>query len=578
MRNVLCAAVAVLLTAVAARAAEPAEIADEVLAASSVTGGLFVQLDFSSPAMMKRLAGSGKFLAYGISSNRERVDAARQSLAADGLAGLATADYNALKGIPCVNDGVTLLAAEDIASLLKRGLPVAEIGRVLAPGGVACLGVEAGNAGAIEAAFAKAGIGTVAQVVKGRAWVVVRKARPAGMDNWTHVAHGPDGNAVSRDQLVGPPDTVRWYTGPIQPSVRGGGPIFGAVGQMVSAGGRNFYLIGNRQIIARDGFTGLVAWSRTLADQYYGASYTRLIAVGDRVYASTPRKIEVIDAANGQLVRDLPGSAWAWLVIGDRMVVQDQSAITCFDLATGTSKWSTKVRLDRPDGQPPVAEGKRVYFLQKDELRAVDIETGNIDWKVDTKEKFGAGACLAFVQADLLMCRRPNGETREFAAFAAKDGSLLWKFASPAKPKNLQPLTDQPFFFGGQVWLNDWTEKGASVWKCLSASDGSVVRTLPSGVGGAGCHPLLVTDRYAVGKRPCSFMDWETGKVFDNRGARGACRIGLAMGNGQLYMLQTNVPFGCVCGPFFPGVSGCGSDSAFSSVAAASQPDEQDRF
>ena len=37
-----------------------------------------------------------------------------------------------------------------------------------------------------------------------------RKPWPKEMDEWSHPRHGADGNAVSCDTLVAPPERVRW--------------------------------------------------------------------------------------------------------------------------------------------------------------------------------------------------------------------------------------------------------------------------------------------------------------------------------------------------------------------------------
>jgi outer membrane protein assembly factor BamB len=57
-------------------------------------------------------------------------------------------------------------------------------------------------------------------------------------------------------------------------------------------------------------------------------------------------------------------------------------------------------------------------------------------------------------------------------------------------------------------------------------------------------------------------MSWTDGVVTTNGGARGACSLSVGLANGQFYMLQSNVPFGCVCGPFEAGISGWAADKS----------------
>ena len=81
-------------------------------------------------------------------------------------------------------------------------------------------------------------------------YIVSTKRWPMAMDVWSHPRHAADGNAVSSDTLVGPPERVRWIAAATS-EVEG----------MVTAGGRNFY----GGILARDSFNGLRLWHRDLA-------------------------------------------------------------------------------------------------------------------------------------------------------------------------------------------------------------------------------------------------------------------------------------------------------------------------
>ena len=72
-------------------------------------------------------------------------------------------------------------------------------------------------------------------------WTVVRKPRPAGMDEWTNVDHDAGGGKVSDDTLTAPAE-IRWAAGPVL-AVYTGSPV-----GTVSAGGRNFYLVNRGEI------------------------------------------------------------------------------------------------------------------------------------------------------------------------------------------------------------------------------------------------------------------------------------------------------------------------------------------
>ena len=77
--------------------------------------------------------------------------------------------------LPYRRDLSSLVVVEDPAALAKQGIGRDEILRVTAPGGILCSR-------------------------EGGKWTKSVKPRPKEMDEWTHPAHGPDGNMVSTDR------------------------------------------------------------------------------------------------------------------------------------------------------------------------------------------------------------------------------------------------------------------------------------------------------------------------------------------------------------------------------------------
>jgi len=90
--------------------------------------------------------------------------------------------------LPFLPDLANLIIVEDTGALSARGLKREDIFRVLAPGGVLC-------------------------EHDGAAWKTTVKPRPKEMDEWTHPLHGPDGNLVSTDRVLGLPLGFRWLDG-----------------------------------------------------------------------------------------------------------------------------------------------------------------------------------------------------------------------------------------------------------------------------------------------------------------------------------------------------------------------------
>ena len=72
--------------------------------------------------------------------------------------------------------------------------------------------------------------GFVAVTAQDDGSLLARKPWPKNMDSWTHPRHAANGNAVSQDTAVGPPERVRWIAAATS-EVEG----------LVTADGRNFY-------------------------------------------------------------------------------------------------------------------------------------------------------------------------------------------------------------------------------------------------------------------------------------------------------------------------------------------------
>ena len=146
--------------------------------------------------------------------------------------------------MPYADNLVNLLVAERLGPLSMQ-----EILRVLVPRGTALIRQDGG-------------------------WQRIDKPWPKEMDEWTHWLHGPNGNAVAQDRLVGPPRGLQWIAGPLWSRHHNTVP---SVTAQVSANGRLFYIVDKAPasmhgsapdkwvLVARDGFNGLLLWQRPIA-------------------------------------------------------------------------------------------------------------------------------------------------------------------------------------------------------------------------------------------------------------------------------------------------------------------------
>jgi SAM-dependent methyltransferase len=287
------------------------------------------------------LRSADNWTVQGLDTDPEKVAAAREyfrSLEAGGRVSAA------------VFDGRLMPYADNLVNLLVVSQPstvdVDECRRVLCPGGVMVSVSEAGS-----------------EIVK-----ELVKPWPETIGDWTHYLHGPDNNAVSKDQVVGPPRHVQWTAGPQYSRSH---DHLASVSAMVSSGGRLFSIVDTGSIafaaasprwrlVARDAFSGVLLWEREIPTwEYHLRDFRagpadlarRLVAVGDRVYVTLGygQPISMLDAATGETIRELPATdeTQEFLVCGGTLFVV---------LGTPDTNWpAAKAReiVQQQDYEPP---------------------------------------------------------------------------------------------------------------------------------------------------------------------------------------------------------------------------------
>jgi len=478
MKHVQLVVVVGLLATVAGQGASAApSVADEgprILQAAGVTGGLVVHLGCGDGRLTLALRASPGFVVHGLAGDAATVEKARATIREKGLYGPVSVMHWTGKGLPYADNLVNLLVADGLGDV-----PMGEVMRVVAPGGVAMVG----------------GKKTV-------------KPRPDTIDEWTHHLHGPGGNAVGHDTVVGPPRHLQWTAGPLWARSHGWTP---SVSAMVSAGGRLFCICDETLacadgsvpskwfVVARDAFSGVLQWKRPVPNwdsKYFSGTagngvvprftmppqvYKRLVAVGDTVFVTLGAEAPVtaLDAATGAQKRVYGETARAdeVLVSEGRLIVAINppaaerpapvekgqtpppgkgKQVTAVDVATGRLLWKkgpfTAVRTTKqqdPFGRLELAAGDGgVFALTGETLVALDAATGETRWQIDRPAlpaaavtRIGYGGVYEFLQCVMLyhdgvvLLAQPEPNTHHtyhtmpgsLYAFDAKDGKALWK-------------------------------------------------------------------------------------------------------------------------------------------------------
>ena len=552
-------AMAVLVCAAACAAIAPpaagAASGKAIIEASGVRGGLVVHLGCGDGQGTAALRAGDAYIVQGLATNAADVAKARAAIHARGLAGPVSVDRFDGTHLPYVDNLVNLLVTDGLGSV-----PMAEVLRVLAPGGVAMVG----------------GAKTVKPV-------------PEAIDEWTHFFHGPDNNALARDTVVGPPRHMQWLAGPTwtrdHHADKGSYPGVRAV---VSANGRLFYMRDETptsdmtvpscwSLVARDGYSGVLLWKKPLGftefDRRLEDVWRTLVADGDRVYASLGegRPLSALDAATGDVARDYPGTAGFLEMIKDGpalFLVGAGGDVLAFDVDTGRRLWQWAPAKDDPIVPLTLAAAAGKVFAKTD-LAAwcFSAADGRSVWRTPLPQAKKAirlkwprerlivsdGVVLvSFGGTDPTVL---NKDTYEYlgshpqvhayggrlAALSADDGRELWQ--TEYLP-GLESTPGEIYVSNGAVWL------GPDFAQPRDLKTGRVLRTRPvlDRLWTKGhhyrCYPGKATSHYIItAKRGVEMFDILGENHSRNNWVRATCRVGVTPCNGLLYC----PPHSCGC-------------------------------
>ena len=528
--------------------------ADEPITIGDVYGGLVVQLGAAETSIALGLGRTGRYVVHLLDSAPGMVTKARAALKAAGIYGLVSAETLA--------EPARLPYSENIVNAIRIHSPgkisLTEIFRVLTPRAVLVASAESG----LDAAGLKVAGFEAIEKKEGGA-LAARKPWPKNMDTWSHPRHAADGNAVSLDTAVGPPERVRWVAAAMT-EVEG----------LITEGGRNFY----GGVLARDSFNGLRLWHRDLlkgelndpAFNLPRLSYNRARPVASEKYlfAFVKGKIAALDAATGKVVREYPGSERSMELIQHRDVVLVSGAkgVRAFSTETGKQLWERKAG----DARNLAAESETVSYIagrtkrgEPVEAFAVDLHSGKIkwnrtdfDWLSKVYRTVMHDGQVVYEVSSLSDHDRGNA----IHLLASETGKLTWeKNFSPGMNHKRQA---RAMFSGDALWLlhggreNTAPKKDGKVKETkvpvqvssINPKTGEVLKTHSAGL--AHCFPPVATPKY-VFAGVLDLTNMETGKVEANPITKANCSRegGWVPANGLIY----TTPKHCTCWPMLRG-------------------------
>ena len=458
--------------------------AQEILRESGVKGGLVVHIGCGDGKLTAALRGSESYLVHGLDSDAQTVRRAREYIGKLGVYGPVSVNRFDGHRLPYTDNLVNLVVVED-----SGDIPMAEVMRVVAPRGVA-------------------------YIRRGGKWTKVVKPWPKDIDEWTHYLHGPDGNPVAQDRVVGPPKHYQWISGPLWLRSH---ESDSSVRTLVTARGRLFYiadeaptsLVGPYSppdkwlLIARDAFNGVLLWKVPIEDWGWRAwkpswftprpgdiplnIQKRLVATGDKVYVTLGYRAAVseLDARTAEVRQSYDGTAQtAEILYHQGLLVltvlrDDHAKVVVINAKSGKQLWMSEndyggtttdyYRFRAMHGSVPPAkvdptlntatDGRVIALLDGEDVVCLDFETGKERWRkpfplVQADYKAGGIKAMRTVWTGTLIVNDGvvvHASPNQMAAFSADSGQILWTQAK----KYLQHLWFEwkdVFIIDGLVW------------------------------------------------------------------------------------------------------------------------------
>lgn len=546
-------------------AAPEEHLAKEILEATSTTGGFVVHLG-SGDGKLTAALGGDSFVVHGLDRSAQNVANARETIENYG-----PVSVEQLLGdrLPYLDGIVNLVVAED-----SLGIADEEIQRVLRPGGVAYL-------------------------KKDGEWTSITKTWPADIDDWSHYLHGPGGNAVAHDTVVGPPRHMKWVGNPRWSRHH---DRMASMSALVSEKGRLFYIMdeGSRisiqmpprwELVARDAFNGVILWKRDIADWHThlyplksGPTQLarRLVAVDEAVFTTLGIKapVSMIDAASGETIRVFEDSDGAEeLIVADGICylmaikettelekylpedarVGDQGkvaarykwdelprAVMAFDTKTGKQLWA---KVSQVSPLTIASDGEQFFYHDGAKVIALNGRTGEELWtggEVDRREQMTTnfGPKLVVEQGQVYFA----GGDRKMHVYDAKTGVEAW--SAPHARGGYQSPEDL-LIMKNLVWSAPLTAGNDSgVFTGRDLKTGDVVKEFAPDVETYWfhhrCYIAKATDNFIMPSRTgIEFVDPDTESWDINHWVRGGCLYGVMPANGLTYA----PPHNCACYP-----------------------------
>ncbi|MHC4325490.1 MAG: outer membrane protein assembly factor BamB family protein, partial [Planctomycetota bacterium] len=552
----------------------------KILDETSVKGGFIVHIGCEDGKLTAALRVNDGYIVHGLDEDSRDVDRAREYIQSHGMYGKVSVDRFDGENLPYIDNLVNLVVAGDLGDV-----PMAEVRRVLAPGGAAYIQREG-------------------------KWTKTAKLWPEQMDEWTHYLHDPQGTMVGRDEIVGLPRRLQWVGGP---KWLRNHDFMASLSGMVSSGGRIFYIIdeGLRNhiylparwaVVARDAFNGTILWKRRI-DQWFPHTWPfksgpgdlprRIVAVGDRVYVTLgiTAPLSVLDAATGETIRtydQTKGTEEVVLADGVLYLLADPDKQAMLYKHETNNRGKERDRVNRDFGfskespnklvmavsadtgkvlwrhQNNIApltlavQGRRVFFYDGQHIVALNRSSGEEEWTSETVAISLAPATgyaprlIAGEDVVVLSTKgRAKGSLRKagrLVGISSANGKIVWRAeqlnSGHFSPEDLYLIDDVVWTaHTGKVQEKGTHFLGVDVRTGQTKHD-FVAEQIQASFMHQRCYPGRATERYIMTSGTgTEFLELGTEQCELHHWLRGSCIYGIMPCNGLIY----RPPESCAC-------------------------------
>jgi outer membrane protein assembly factor BamB len=553
--------------------------AASILEETGVEGGVVVHLGVDNGKLTAALHADSGFVVHGLAEGKEQITRAREYIKEKGLYGKVSVEQLTGEQLPYVSGMVNLLVAEN-----PSDIPQEEMMRVLSPNGVA-------------------------YIKNNGKWIIRKKSRPEGMDDWPQYLYNSTNNAVSNDTLAGSPRHLQWVGSPEWTRHH---DHMESMSAMVSDKGRIFYIMDEGptasillspdwKLIARDGFNGTVLWKKEIKKWVHPLwplksgpvqLPRRLVADGDNLFAtlSIDGPVKKLDAATGEVLHTyqnterteeiLYSDGILYLLVNphrnksiyeyqkdigkyyyDEEFWKGQSRyIKAFNAETGKQLWQKETSV------LPLtltADESRIYFYDGERIQALTRSGGEKIW--ESAHLSRASRILSFFAPMLIIhddviifaggerAGQQRGEwysggKDRMTALSAETGEKLWSAHHPASGYR---SPEDIFVINDLVWtgnINTGIADGRFTGRDLHT--GKIRKEFLPDVSmhwfHHRCYRNKATEEGIItGRTGIEYIDPSKGKWDVNHWIRGTCLYGTMPANGITYA----PPHACACFP-----------------------------